>query len=83
MSRTGPAAHAAQQEELGDLIFAVVNLARHLDVDPEAATRAANRKFERRFRFVEEELLRSGKTPAGSDLQEMDALWDRAKSRGL
>lgn len=78
-----PAAHAAQQEELGDLIFAVVNLARHLDVDPEAATRAANRKFERRFRFVEEELLRSGKTPAGSDLQEMDALWDRAKSRGL
>ncbi|MBM4227856.1 MAG: nucleoside triphosphate pyrophosphohydrolase [Gammaproteobacteria bacterium] len=76
-------AHAAQEEELGDLIFAVVNLARHLGIDPEAATRAANRKFERRFRYVEEELLRGGKTPAESDLQEMDALWDRAKSQGL
>jgi MazG family protein len=78
-----PAAHAAQEEELGDLIFAVVNLARHLGVDPEAATRSANRKFERRFRYVEDELRRSGKTPAESDLQEMDALWDRAKSLGL
>ncbi|MEN9727271.1 MAG: nucleoside triphosphate hydrolase [Pseudomonadota bacterium] len=78
-----PTAHAAQEEELGDLLFAVVNLARHLGVDPEAAARAANRKFERRFRYVEEELSRSGKTPAESELQEMDALWDRAKALGL
>lgn len=73
----------AQAEELGDLIFAVVNLARHLGLDPEAATRAANRKFERRFRYVEAALRESGKTPAQSDLAEMDALWDRAKGLGL
>lgn len=78
-----PKARAEQEEELGDLVFAVVNLARHLGVDPEAATRAANRKFERRFRYVESELARSGKSPAEADLEEMDALWDRAKSQGL
>lgn len=66
-------------EELGDLLFVMANLARHLKVDPEAALRAANAKFSRRFARIEDWLAEAGKTPADSDLQEMDALWDRAK----
>ena len=66
-------------EEIGDLLFAVVNLARHLEVDSETALRAANRKFERRFRRVEELLAAEGKEPAGSTLDEMEAAWVKAK----
>ena len=66
-------------EEIGDLLFAVVNLARHLEIDSEGALRAANRKFERRFRKVEEILGRQGKEPAGSTLDEMEAAWVQAK----
>ena len=65
--------------ELGDLLFVVVNLARKLKVDPEVALRRANRKFVERFRRVESELARQGKRPENSTLQEMDALWERAK----
>ena len=65
--------------EMGDLLFVYANLARHLDVDPEAALRAANDKFTRRFNHVEHELHLRGKTPTQSDLAEMDALWDDAK----
>lgn len=65
--------------EIGDLLFAVVNLARHLNVDPEAAVRAANLKFERRFAWIEDALARRGKTPSASSLAEMDALWNEAK----
>lgn len=72
-----------QAEELGDLIFAVVNLARHLRIDPEDAMRAANAKFERRFRYVESALARSGRGPAEASLAEMDALWDEAKRLGI
>ena len=68
-------------EEVGDLLFVVANLARHLDVEPEAALRAANAKFTRRFRFIEEKLAKAGKTPAESDLAEMDAIWNRARAR--
>jgi MazG family protein len=67
-------------EELGDLMFAVANLARHLEVDPETALRAANAKFERRFRFIEAELARRGKRPETSTLEEMDAIWNDAKA---
>ena len=67
------------EEELGDLLFAVVNLARRIEVDPEAALRVANAKFERRFRRVEALLTERGKTPAQSTLAEMDALWDAVK----
>lgn len=74
---------AAQAEELGDLMFAIVNLARHLKIDPEEAMRAANRKFERRFRYVETALARDGRRPATTSLAEMDALWDEAKRGGL
>jgi MazG family protein len=70
---------AAVREELGDLLFATVNVARLLGVDPESALKAANRKFRRRFRHVEEGLLGRGKGPADSDLAEMDALWNEAK----
>jgi ATP diphosphatase len=70
----------AAASEVGDLLFAVVNLARHLDVDPEATLRAANRKFERRFAAVEQALTERGKTPQASTLAEMEALWDEAKA---
>ncbi|HMO30250.1 MazG nucleotide pyrophosphohydrolase domain-containing protein, partial [Enterovirga sp.] len=66
-------------EELGDLVFTFANLARQLDIDPEAALMATNRKFERRFRAVEAALRRLGKEPATSDLAEMDRLWVEAK----
>lgn len=67
-------------EEFGDLLFVVANLARHLKVDPEAALRAANAKFTRRFEKIEDWLAEAGKLPAQSDLAEMDALWNRAKA---
>jgi ATP diphosphatase len=66
--------------EVGDLLFAMVNLARHLDIDPEAALRATNRKFERRFASIERALAQRGKSPKDSSLPEMDALWDAAKA---
>ena len=69
----------ALAEEVGDLIFVMANIARHLKVDPEAALRAANAKFSRRFARIEDWLAEAGKTPAESDLEEMDALWNRAK----
>jgi ATP diphosphatase len=69
-----------RSEELGDLLFAVCNVARKLDLDAESALRQANAKFERRFRAVEAELARRGRTPAGSDLAEMDAVWEAVKT---
>lgn len=67
--------------EVGDLLFAAVNLARHLHADPEAVLRATNRKFERRFASIERALANQGKAPQDTTLAEMDALWDEAKSR--
>jgi ATP diphosphatase len=66
--------------EIGDLLFAVVNLARHLDVDPEAALRGCNQKFVRRFAAIERALAAEGKRPQDATLAEMDALWDAAKA---
>ncbi len=71
---------AETEEEFGDLMFVMANLARHLDIDPETALRAANAKFTRRFQGVEDALAARGKTPADSDLAEMDALWDAVKA---
>ncbi len=68
------------QEEFGDVLFVMANLARHMNVDPEAALRDANSKFTRRFERIEALLSEMGKTPAQSDLAEMDALWDLAKA---
>ena len=70
----------AMAEELGDLLFVAANLARHLDIDPEAALRDANAKFTRRFRSIEAALAASGRRAQDSDLAEMDALWDAAKA---
>ena len=67
-------------EELGDLLFAVVNYARHLGVEPEQALRAANRKFTRRFRFIESRLAKEGLNPGDVDLEQLDSLWDQAKA---
>ena len=71
---------AEVEEEFGDLLFVMANLARHWEVDPEAALRAANAKFERRFRRIEDWLAEGGRQPSDSTLAEMDALWDRAKA---
>jgi ATP diphosphatase len=70
---------AGLTEELGDLLFTVVNLARHLDVNPEDALRAANIKFERRFRAIEQALREAGRPIENCSLAELDALWGEAK----
>ena len=72
--------HRGIADEVGDLLFVAVNVARLTGVDPESALKAANRKFRRRFRHVEERLRDGGRTPADSTLEEMDRLWDEAKA---
>ena len=72
---------AEREEEIGDLLFVVANLARHLKVDPEAALRGANAKFTRRFRHIEASLAARGVTLGDADLAEMEALWQDAKVR--
>ena len=74
---TGEAAHV--REEIGDLLFSVAQLSRHLDVDPEAALRDAGGKFERRFRRIEASLAEEGRTAADASMAELEALWARAK----
>ena len=73
------APEADKASEFGDLLFALANVARHLGIDPEEALRATNAKFARRFRHIELELEKRGKTPEDSNLDEMDALWNAAK----
>lgn len=68
-------------DELGDVLFAVANLARHCKVDPEAALRSTNDKFEKRFRYVERQLAVQGRKPAEATLEEMEALWQEAKTK--
>jgi ATP diphosphatase len=68
------------RDELGDVLFAVANLARHCKVDPEAALRATNDKFERRFRHIERRLAEHGRTPSDATLEEMETLWQEAKA---
>jgi len=70
-------------EEFGDLLFAVINAARLYDVDPEAALSRTCEKFRRRFTYVEQETLRSGRKLSDMTLADMDALWDQAKAKGL
>jgi len=77
--KAGSKPGARTEDELGDLLFALVNLARHLGHDADQALRGTNAKFERRFRFVEGELARGGKRPDQASLDEMEALWQRAK----
>jgi nucleoside triphosphate diphosphatase len=70
-------------DEIGDLLFAVAQFARHVKVDAEAALRAANARFERRFRHVEQGLAAAGRAPGTASLDEMEALWQDAKAKGL
>jgi len=71
----------ALSSEAGDLLFAAVNLLRHLKIDPEAALRSANAKFERRFAHIEDRLAEAGQTPEGVSLDEMEQLWAEAKAQ--
>lgn len=68
------------EEEFGDLLFVYANLARHLRIDPEGALRKANAKFEKRFRYIEKSLAANGRSPEDATLEEMEALWRRAKT---
>ena len=77
------APRAKIEDEIGDLLFAVVNLARHLKVDPETALRGTNAKFIRRFESIEDRLAANGRTPAQATLEEMEALWNAAKAAGM
>jgi len=67
------------EDEIGDLFFVLVNVARYLSVDPESALRKTNRKFKRRFQFVEQQLREQGKKLEDSSIDEMEALWQKAK----
>jgi MazG family protein len=78
----GEAAHERVREELGDLLFVVTNIARHLKVEPEAALKLTNRKFRRRFRHIERGLEAQGRTLDAATLDEMEALWLEAKTMG-
>ncbi len=81
IAKPGPAQDRAKiEEELGDLLFVVANVARHLKLDPETALRSANQKFTRRFHAIERKLAADDRTPAQSTLAEMDRLWDEAKA---
>jgi len=75
------ATQAEREEEIGDLLFVIANLARHLKVDPEAALRAANAKFTRRFHHIEAVLAAGGSSPAAASLEQMESLWQDAKAK--
>jgi MazG family protein len=75
--------HQRVRQELGDLIFAVTNIARHLKIEPEAALKLTNRKFRRRFNYIEESLRKRGQPFETTSLEEMEALWQEAKSSPL
>ncbi|MCC3243933.1 nucleoside triphosphate pyrophosphohydrolase [Methylocystis sp. WRRC1] len=79
LAQPGATASPALEEEIGDLLFVVSNLARHARVDPEQALRGANAKFERRFHHIERRLAEMGTTPSAASLDEMEALWAEAK----
>ncbi len=80
-ARKAAAPGAAEREEIGDLLFSIVNVARRLRIDPEAALRGTTAKFMRRFRYVEERLALTGTRPSAATLAEMDRLWEEAKAR--
>lgn len=79
-AQVSPEMRSRLEEEVGDLFFVLVNLARHLDVDAESALRKTNRKFRRRFGFVEEQLTKRGGKLEEASLEQMEALWQQAKS---
>jgi nucleoside triphosphate diphosphatase len=68
------------EEEVGDLFFVLVNIARFLSLDPESSLRKTNRKFKRRFQWMEEQLRASGRAPQQASMEELEALWQKAKA---
>lgn len=74
---------AAIQEEIGDMLFVIANIANYFDVDPEEALRQTNAKFQRRFHYIEQALAKEKRTPKESTLEEMDGLWNEAKAEGI
>jgi MazG family protein len=76
------AEHARVREEIGDVIFAATNIARHLKIEPEAALKLTNRKFRKRFRYIEQKLKESGRKLDAATVDEMEVLWQEAKSSG-
>ena len=69
------------EEEVGDLFFVLVNIARYLSLDPESALKKTNRKFKRRFQWMEEQLRASGRTPQQASMNELESLWQQAKQQ--
>jgi uncharacterized protein YabN with tetrapyrrole methylase and pyrophosphatase domain len=69
------------EEEVGDLFFVLVNIARYLALDPESALKKTNRKFKRRFQWIEEQLRASGRGPEHATSEELESLWRQAKQR--
>ena len=80
-ARAEGASPAKLEDEIGDLLFVIANLARHLKVDPEAALRSTNAKVMRRFAWIEAELAAKGRKPSDATLEEMEALWVDAKAK--
>ena len=80
-SSSGEASETRVNEEIGDVLFAVANIARHLNVEPESALKLTNRKFRRRFRHIERKLMEQGRTLEDATLDEMEALWQEAKKQ--
>ena len=72
---------ARLEGELGDLFFVLVNIARYLSLDPESSLKKTNRKFKRRFQWMEERLRASGRTPQEVSMQELESLWQEAKQQ--
>ena len=80
----GRAENAAQvQEEWGDIFFALVNVARLKNIEPEQALQSSNDKFTRRFNFIEDSIKQAGKDFSDLSLEEMDVLWNESKTKGL
>ena len=71
------------EDEIGDMLFVIVNIARYLKIDSEAALKRSNRKFKSRFRYMESELAKQGKTLEQASLEEMEALWQKSKSEAI
>jgi MazG family protein len=79
--KISPELRARLEDEVGDLLFVLVNIARYLSLDPESALRKTNRKFRRRFEYLEERLRQQGRRPADAALDEMESLWQQAKQQ--
>jgi MazG family protein len=81
-AKISPDLRSRLEDEVGDLLFVLVNIARYLALDPESALRKTNRKFRRRFQYLEDRLREQGRKPAGASLDEMESLWQESKRQG-